>query len=881
MKLKPKFMAAGLAAVLLTAGIPCSGFVQPSANAADFTVYINEICTQNKACLADSYGVYSDWIELYNSGNSTVDLSGYGISDKTEEPLQWVFPAGTTIAAGERKIIFASKQASTASELHTGFALSKNGETIVLSSPQGEILQQVTVPTLAEDSSYGRTPDGSDTFEIMSATPGSPNETVTSAPVFSAESGFYGSDFSLSLSANANETIYYTTDGSDPTTSSTAQVYYGAIKVQDRTNQPNLYSAYAEDENSPLSVSLGVGYKQPTFNVDKATVVRAAAKSQSGVFSEVASRTYFVTNGNLAQYKNLTVVSLVTNPDNLFDPDTGIYVTGNQYINWKNSSDYDPNKSVWDKDNVTNYFSRGREWEREASITIFENGQTVVQQNMGIRIKGASTRNHAQKSFNLYARSDYGASKIEYPLIDGNYALDGTLIDKYDSLSLRSVNDEVRLRDGFAQKLVYDRENITNQDMKSCVVFLNGEYWGLYEMTEKLSDYFIESNYDIQKENVAMIKNGELEEGDQTEFDSFINFADSYSKMDLTNQTNYQAVCDYIDIDSFIEHYAAGLYLGTFDWPNYNYGVWRNTGEVIEGNPYSDGKWRFISFDYDYTMGATYADFGGVEGYAYDSFNHMTNVDDAGNYAPTNLFINLLKNEQFRNKFIGVYCDYSNEVLTPEKANAMASVYSNDYTEQLANTLVRWWGYFGGSKNDNLAYHRGLYQNTTLNNIRTFFNQRASYTLEDMKNYLGIGGSLQTITLRTNGNGRIQINSIIPDTSSGSWSGKYYSDIPVTLTVIPDNGYEFSGWEGDISGDDATVTLTLSQAMSVQANFEENKEVRGDMNGDGMFNSADAVALQKYLIIASTPANPQAGDLTADGQIDVFDLCLMKKELLG
>ena len=118
--------------------------------------------------------------------------------------------------------------------------------------------------------------------------------------------------------------------------------------------------------------------------------------------------------------------------------------------------------------------------------------------------------------------------------------------------------------------------------MKSCVVFLNGEYWGLYEITEKLSDYFIESNYGIEKQDVAMIKNGELEEGEQTELDSFMNFADTYSKMDLTNETNYKAVCDYINIDSLIEHYAAGLYLGTFDWPNYNYGIWRNTGAEMD-----------------------------------------------------------------------------------------------------------------------------------------------------------------------------------------------------------------------------------------------------------------------------------------------------------
>lgn len=876
MKLKPKFISAGLAVLLTAMSIPYNTCVN-AAEDGEIGVYINEVCTQNKSCLADSYGIYSDWIELYNAGSTEVDLSDYGLSDDESDPLQWTFPTGTIIAPKEHMIVFASKQSSTVSEMHTGFALSKNGETLVLTSPQGEILQKIIVPTLGEDTTYGRTPDGGSTFEIMTATPGSANKTVISAPTFSEKSGFYGTDFELKLSASDHTEIYYTVDGSDPTNSETAQLYTGTIEVRDRTEQPNIWSVYAEDENSPQSVCLGVGYKQPTFNVDKATVVRAAAKSADGIYSDVISRTYFVTTGNLEQYKDMMVVSLVTSPDSLFDPETGIYVTGNKYINWKKSAEYDPLKSVWDSSLPTNYYSRGREWEREASVSVFKNGETVAEQDMGIRIKGASTRNGAQKSFNLYARSDYGASKIEYPLIEGNYAKDGTLIEKYDSVCLRSVSDEVRLRDGFSNKLIADRENITTQSMQQCAVFLNGEYWGLYEMTEKFSDYFIESNYGIDKKDVAMIKNGELEEGEQAEYDHFMQFVYTYSKKDLTVPANYQTVCDYIDIDSMIEHYAAGLYLGTYDWPNYNYGVWRSTGTEIPGNAYSDGKWRFISFDFDYTMGATYESFGGVEGYAYDSFQHM----DAKSGAPTNLFIQLLKNQDFRTKFVNVYCDYANEVLTPEKANEMAEHYSHEYTEQIANSTVRWWGYFGGSKESNLSYHRNLYQNTTLNQIRTYFNQRADYTIEDMQNYLGLSGDMQTITLKTNGNGKIQINTIIPDASNG-WEGVYSPDCPITLTAVPGEGAEFTGWSGDLSGLDTTVTLTLSEAMSIQAYFEGGQSINGDVNADGQFNIADVVLMQKWLLAVPDAklADWKAGDLCEDDRLDVFDLCLMKRQLI-
>lgn len=844
-------------------------------NAAVTGVCINEICSQNKSCLADSYGSYSDWIEFYNASGSEIDISGYGLSDSAAEPQKYVFPDNTIIGAGEHFIVFASKKESVSGELHTGFSISKNGETILLSDPSGRVIEQIEVPTLGEDMSYGRTPDGADTFEIMEASPAKANAAVTSAPVFSQESGFYGSDFALTLTAESGTQIYYTTDGSDPKTSNTAQICTGTVNVSDRTNQPNIYSAYGESESAE-SVCRGIGYRPPSFNVDKATVVRAAAKSADGRFSETVSRTYFITSGNLAQYKNITVVSLVTDPDDLFDPENGIYVTGNQYMSWKNSGAYDPNKSIWDTDNVCNYFSRGKSWEREASITVFENGSAVVEQGMGIRIKGASTRNHAQKSFNLYARSEYGASKINYPLFPDNVGLSGELVDKYDSISLRSVTDEARLNDSFSQKLLSGRDDLGLQEMKPCVVFLNGEYWGLYEMTERLSAYFIESNYGVRKQDVAMIKSGESEEGPQEECDSFLDFANEYSKKDLTNEVNYKAVCDFIDIDSMIDHYAAGLYLGTYDWPNRNYGAWRNMGSSIDGNPYSDGKWRFITYDLDYTVGATYDTFGGVEGYAYDSFRHM---EKEAKYAPTNLFISLLKNREFRDKFAGVYCDYAIELLTKQKGTALADEYSRSYTDILAQNLLRWWGFYGGSPSDTLAWNKTNYQNKVIPGIKAFFDQRESYTLDHMKNYLGLSGSLQTITLRTGGHGTIQINSIAPDLSNGSWSGKYYSDCPVTVTAIPDEGYSFAGWQGDASGSDMTISMTLSKAMSIQADFTEQKEVKGDVNGDGMFNVADLVVLQKWLLGAGDLADPNAADLCSDGNIDVFDVVVMRREL--
>ncbi|MDO5559368.1 MAG: CotH kinase family protein [Oscillospiraceae bacterium] len=858
MKLKFKYISAALAVILTAGSVPCSS--KPwTAQAADFRVCINEICTQNKSCLADSYGEYSDWIELYNFGISSVDMSGFGLSDNEDDPLKWVFPDGTTISAGEHKIIFASLNSSTASELHTGFGLSKKGETIVFSDPEGTIIQKIKVPALGEDASYGRSQDAGKVFEVMGATPGSANEEIISAPDFSADSGFYDDDFLLTLTAGAHDTIYYTTDSSDPTTSPTAQVYKQAITVCDMTSHPNVYSAYDEDIDSPQSVSTAEYYKKPGYCVDKASVVRAAARSSDGKFSTVSDRTFFVSSGSLSKYKNLMVVSLVTDPDNIFGPDNGIYVTGNRLIDWRNKYLYNPHENSGEGRELANFSAKGREWERETNVTIFENGTSVARQNMGIRIKGNSTRNWPQKSFSLFARSEYGATKIKFPLIDKNYSFDSELIDRYDSICLRAVSDKDRVRDGFAQKLLSDREDIATLDMNKCVVFLDGEYWGLYEMTEKLSDDFIESNYGVKKDNVAIIKNQDSEEGDPDEYYSFNNFAKIYSTKDMTDPENYKAVCEYIDPDSLIEHYAAGLYLNTLDWPNFNYGIWRNTGECIEGNPYSDGRWRFVSFDFDLTMGSQtwfYSDY---------TDNNFGCLDTYGGNAPTNIFVSLLKNEEFRNKFVSVYCDYANEVMSPSKADAVASDYVADYKDLIADTTLRWEGWDNETTKDELEYQGENFCHM-IDDIRDYFNNRAEYTLEHMKAYLCLKGELQTITLNTKGNGTIKINSVVPDISEGGWKGLYYSDCPVTLTVIPDDGAEFSGWEGDITGTDKTVTLTLSDAMNVQADFTQKSEVSGDVNADSEFDAADIVMLQSFLISAGDITDWQAGDFNDNGR---------------
>ena len=509
----------------------------------------------------------------------------------------------------------------------------------------------------------------------------SKEEILIKPPGFSRVSGFYPDNFKLKLSSEENTKIYYTLDSSDPKTSPTSQEFKDYILIYDRSSEPNKFSSLGEDDDSPISISRGHRYKGVQYLVDKAMIVRAVSKNEKGEFSQVVSKTYFVTNEDLYKYEDTTVISLVTDPENLFSPDFGIYVTGTMFQEWKNSDEYDPKQKLWDKNSKCNFFMKGTEWEREAFFTIFEKGEMILQQNVGIRVKGGATRNYPAKSFNIYARKKYGKSRIETDIFKDNYDINGNLITSYKGLSIRSIYDNSRIRDIIGRDIFNSRKGLTYTNMKFSVLFLNGEYWGLYILQERLSDDFIEKNYLIPSDNVVLAKDNEIEDGPEEEYNKFKEFCIEYSKKDLTDEKIYEEIKNFIDINSLIELFATGIYIGNNDWPGKNDGMWRNIGEKLEGNEYSDGKWRFLIYDLDYSMNSYSV--------STDSFNHaLSRINRA---EINSLFLSLLNNNtDFQNRFVNIYCDYANEVYSPQKVKKILEKYRDNYIELVPYTLLRW-----------------------------------------------------------------------------------------------------------------------------------------------------------------------------------------------
>ncbi|MBR0484545.1 MAG: chitobiase/beta-hexosaminidase C-terminal domain-containing protein, partial [Oscillospiraceae bacterium] len=275
---------------------------------------------------------------------------------------------------------------------------------------------------------------------VCSAVPVHADTAGVTPPVLSLQSGFYAGEQHLTITSDPNTVVYYTTDGSFPDTSSF--VYSDAIILKDISSSANVLSARTDiqpEERTMWGISKA---KAPVSPVDKANVIRAVAVDSEGNISNAVTGTYFIDYQNKkSYYQNLKVFSFVTDSDNLFDYETGIYVLGKVHDDWKNGSEFDASVPAYFM--PANYTQKGKEWEREAVMQIFQNGNLTLSQNIGIRIHGGATRSQPQKSLNVYARKTYGAGSLSYDLFSGSVTdISGNAVQKFDSFILRDGGND-------------------------------------------------------------------------------------------------------------------------------------------------------------------------------------------------------------------------------------------------------------------------------------------------------------------------------------------------------------------------------------------------------------------------------------------------------
>lgn len=499
-------------------------------------------------------------------------------------------------------------------------------------------------------------------------------------PALSAESGIYEDKFELTMSAQEGTDIYYTLDGSVPTKDS--KKYEGAVTIKDRKGEENVLCS-SENIQKMYITGSGYDYVPEESEVAKCTVIRAVSISPSGESSDIVTKTYFVGNDIKTNYQGATVMSMIVAPEDLLNPQTGIHVLGDYYDKWRESDDAESiaySNQYWEFQG--NYTQRGREWERKAEISYFdsETEKLLFEAPIGIRIHGGASRMYGQKSFNLYFRTEYGLDKLRYPLLPEDVDKNGKTIEKYDSAMLRNGGNDTeytKIRDLFVQNQLKDRA-FEIQATKPCVLFLNGEYWGLYNLTEKYSDNSLENTFGIDKANIISFKEGELEEGeesDQKYFDELM----SYAEKDFTDEKVYEEFCKIMDIDSFADYYATQIYIANYDWnQEKNYQIWR-ARTPDNTNEYADGKWRYLLFDTEYSMGLY-----GHTNAMTDSFSTTLENDE--------LFAAVMENTTFQKKFLKAIKEIGSVNFKPETCKEVLEEYTSKYKPLMEDFYTRFYG---------------------------------------------------------------------------------------------------------------------------------------------------------------------------------------------
>lgn len=796
-------------------------------------IYINEIMASNFETIADEDGDFEDWIELYNAGDESIDLGGYGLSDDYDNPFRWVMPS-VTIEPGGFLLVWASGKDRDGPELHTNFAISSSGEEVLLTAPDGTRIDEIAPVPIPTDVSYGRFPDGSPNlvyFEVP--TPGAPNsdETAqgkTDAPTFSVEGGFYTKEFLLELSADAPESIiYYTLDGSTPNEEST--VYTRPILIEDRTGEPNVLSLI------PTNMITGNlnAWMPPNEVVFKVTPVRAMVVKPDALPSDVVTHTYLVAPDIFDRYE-LAVFSINTDPKNFFDDEIGIYVPGDKYVEGD--------------DDTGNYFERGIEWERPVHVEFFEtDGTRVLGQDAGVRIHGGWTRRWAQKSLRLYARNSYSTNSFDYQFFT----------DLEDSsfrrLLLRNSGNDWRvtsIRDAMMQTLARDI-GVDTQAYRPTIVFLNGEFWGLHNLRERYDRHYLARVHGVDPDNVQILTaNAEVKEGNADHYNAMLDYiADN----DMSDPVHYEYVKTQMDVENFISYYAFQIYIANTDWPQNNIDFWRTDTP--------DGRWQWLMFDTDlgfWLFSANNAQHESLQRLVLGNPNWWRF-----------LFQSLLDNESFQSEFINRYADFINTIFVPEDVLDLVDSTKSTIDLSMHEVIPRWPNF------------QSLAQWTSrFNRIYDFAVDRPWYARLHVVETFNLPGQADlTFINPTLEKGSIRVNTVDLDEYGSPWSGIYFQTIPLPLYAEPKEGYHFVKWEGIPESKGQEVFLyTPSGDSTLTAVFARGNgpgaPIPGDLNGDGSVNVNDLlILLSDWGACANCNACP--ADLNGDCSVNIADLLIL------
>lgn len=763
-------------------------------------IYISEICPSNsgtseKTAMQDKNGEPSDWIEIYNPTNKDISLTGFSLSKNGggDQPL-----GGYVVKAHDYIIVYCSSAGFENADFpHADFSIGKVSEEKIILKYDSLQCESIKLPKLNKGVSYSKNAKGE--MYVSEPTPLAANaeKTIGDTPVFSQAAGSYEKAFDLEITAGESQTVYYTTDGTDPATSDTRKVYENALRIDDRSDDENDLSAY-----DPMKIQLDYhdSIKLPDKSaVDKGTVIRACAEGTSGKCGKTVTATYFV-DVSSADHNDLPIVSITTDPDGLFNEKTGIYCLGDVYKEYDEENPDHP----WNGSIPANYNQRGREWEKECYVEYFDSeGNSLISQDCGIRIQGGWSRADYQKSFRLYARNDYGKSSFDTAFWDSFTDVNGEAITSCKTFVLRNGGNDAnysKFKDMMIQNMVSGR-GVETQQGTACVLFIDGEYWGLYTLPSDYSDRYFADRYNVAKSNVVMYKNDELSEGEAEDEKLFNDMYKFITENDMSIEENYRKACAMIDMDNLVEYAATEMYIFNDDWPQNNYACWR-TRTIEQGNSYADGRWRFVLFDTE--SSCSHYDEKDLETNMFSYLRSQSYTKFGG------ILCSLIDNEEFDLKLTSAMCQLGSVNFTAERFGEYLEYYKNIYYGELDNYFDRFptWA--------NLAKATDPMIIRWQNFIEGRYDKVLGYLEREFDYY-----ERRTVKISAdNEQGSVLIGGVEIESD---YSGTYFDGCEIKLNAQAKSGWHFDHWEG-VKGDNtqSEIKVKVNGDMNIKAVFEKD-----------------------------------------------------------
>ena len=480
---------------LTTTPTPAGANIITSTNEEIPEIVINEFLAANLGVNQDSYGNYSDWIELFNNGTEAINLEGFFLTDDENDKQKWVFPY-VVVEPGNYLLVWASGKDRKGSELHTNFKLSVSGEFIGLFNPSGVLVDSRSFASQETDVSESRIPNGSG--EFIKSYPSPNYKNAEGVPIhgveltFSHESGYYNGAINVEITANDEIGVIYYSFRGEPVNQN-SQDYYSPIPI------------------------------------NTTTALRVRVYQDELAISKEYNLSYFIDFDS-----QLPVLSLVTDSTNLYGP-TGIF------------DNLDGIGKDWERPVAVEYLPREKDGFQINSGMRIHGGITRRREypKQSFRLYFRSEYGESKLNYKLFETKDL--TEFDRLIIHS-----GGSFDQYYRHE-GTFHNWTLLRDPLNHRL-WQKENGNITDSDPTIVFINGELWGVYHLRERIEKFYIESNFDITDFDLLKVENGDIlvKEGDMDEWNNTFSYFQNNS---LKTETYYNEAAELIDVNNFSDFY--------------------------------------------------------------------------------------------------------------------------------------------------------------------------------------------------------------------------------------------------------------------------------------------------------------------------------------